>query len=250
MPARYELKKSARRSMSGRKPSVYLVALVYIVVSYILSILAERVMFPGISISEIQYSLASGDYTIIEQMPYYMHSSVLGELISVAVTIMSSMLAIGFSFFCLRVSRDEEAGFGNLLDAFGMFFRFLWLQILIWIFTFLWSLLFIIPGIVASYRYSMAVYIMMDNPEYSALECINRSKELMRGRKGSLFVLDLSFIGWSILTLIPFVSIFVSPYIEVTRANFYNALIGFIPPRGNGTVYDVPYEDCDDGKWR
>ena len=246
MPARYELKQSARASMRGRKPSVYLVALVYIVITYVLSVLAERVVLPGLSISEIQYSLITGDYTIIERMPYYIRPSAFGEILSVAVTVMSAMIGIGFTFFCLRVSRDEEAGFGNLFDAFGMFFKFLWLQILMWIFTFLWSLLFIIPGIIASYRYSMAVYIMMDNPEYSALECINRSKELMRGRKGSLFVLDLSFIGWALLAAIPFVSVFVQPYMEVTRANFYNALIGFIPPRGDGTVIDVPYEDCGD----
>ncbi len=86
-------------------------------------------------------------------------------------------------------------------------------------------MLFIIPGIVASYKYRMAIYIQIDNPEYSASECIRISKEMMMGHKAELFVLELSFIGWALLTIIPFVSLYVLPYIETTTANFYNVLL-------------------------
>jgi uncharacterized membrane protein len=140
------------------------------------------------------------------------------------------------------------AGFGELFDGFGMFFKFLWLNILIGIFTFLWSLLFVIPGIVASYRYRMAIYIMIDNPEFSAMECIRRSKAMMAGRKWELFVLDLSFIGWGLLTAIPFVSLYVSPYIEITVANYYNALSGYIP-QADYTVHDDANDRQDKDHW-
>jgi uncharacterized membrane protein len=67
------------------------------------------------------------------------------------------------------------------------------------IFTFLWTLLFIIPGIIAFYRYRLAFYILIDNPDIGPLEAINISKALMDGNKGKLFCLDLSFIGWGIV---------------------------------------------------
>lgn len=70
----------------------------------------------------------------------------------------------------------------------------------------------------------MALYIMLDNPQLSALDCIRASKQMMDGRKGELFVLDLSFLGWYLLALFPFVTIWVTPYTSITEVNFYLAL--------------------------
>ena len=72
----------------------------------------------------------------------------------------------------------------------------------------------------------MAVFIFCDDPEKGALNCIRESKAMTRGYKGQLFVLDLSFIGWSILSMIPFVGIYTEPYMTTTKANFYRALRG------------------------
>lgn len=89
-----------------------------------------------------------------------------------------------------------------------------------------WSLLFVIPGIVAAYRYSMATYIMAENPGMQATEAIERSKALMDGRKGDLFCLDLSFIGWALLaTLTAGIGyLWLTPYMTVSRAAFYRSL--------------------------
>ena len=99
-------------------------------------------------------------------------------------------------------------------------------KILMGIFIFLWSLLLVIPGIIAAYRYSMAMYLFFDDPEKGALECIRESKAMTYGYKGKLFVLDLSFIGWLILSIIPLVSIYTTPYMSTTKANYYRALRG------------------------
>lgn len=230
MPTRAQLKENAKISMRGTKPSIYLITLVYIVILYVLEILTYKVMFPGFSLTEIATRLMDG--TMV-----YKSVSVFSEIIQLAIRVMTFMLGVGFTVVCLNISRGLAAGFGVLFDAFGMFFKFLWLSILMGIFTFLWSLLFVIPGIIAAYRYRMAVYIMIDNPEYSASECIRRSKEMMDGHKGELFILDLSFIGWALLTIIPFVSLYVNPYMQTTEANFYNALSGYIP-QAEYTVYD------------
>ena len=68
---------------------------------------------------------------------------------------------------------------------------------------FLWSLLFIIPGIIAGYRYRFALYNLCENPEMGVMEALNMSKAQTRGHKWELFVLDLSFLGWELLCTLP-----------------------------------------------
>ena len=95
------------------------------------------------------------------------------------------------------------------------------------LFVALWSLLFIIPGIVASYSYAMSYYIKNDHPEYKWNECIKESKKMMKGYKWKLFCLDLSFIGWRIVAFfIPFGigTLFLNPYTHAAYAAFYEEL--------------------------
>ena len=108
-------------------------------------------------------------------------------------------------------------------DAWG---KSILLSFLTWIFTILWSLLFVIPGIIKAYSYRMAFLILADNPELSANEALQKSKEMMKGHKLDLFILDLSFIWWFLLVAITFgvASIYVAPYIGATQANFYESL--------------------------
>ena len=78
-----------------------------------------------------------------------------------------------------------------------------------------------------AYAYSMAAYIKVDHPEYSPIQAIKVSTELMRGHKWQLFVLDLSFIGWLLLSFVTFglASLWVAPYIAASRAEFYQELV-------------------------
>ncbi|MDE5592470.1 MAG: DUF975 family protein [Clostridiales bacterium] len=97
-------------------------------------------------------------------------------------------------------------------------------------YTFLWSLLFIIPGIIAAYSYSMTFYIMADNPKLTPDQARRESIRLMEGNKLNLFCLHLSFIGWILLCVLTLgiLSFWVGPYIECATAEFYASLI---PPR-------------------
>ena len=108
--------------------------------------------------------------------------------------------------------------------------RLLWLIILQYFFIALWSLLFVIPGIVVAYRYSLAVYIMIDHPELSAIDCIRESKRMTKGYKGQLFRLDLSFILWLLLSGMPVigyaVQVYLTPYMETARALYYEQIRG------------------------
>ena len=88
---------------------------------------------------------------------------------------------------------------------------------------FLWMLLFIIPGIVAAYRYAMTSFILAENPELTAGEAINCSKELMDGNKWRLFCLNFSFIGWIILCgfTLGIGYLWLTPYEQAANAAFY-----------------------------
>ena len=114
---------------------------------------------------------------------------------------------------------DAFCGFDDFWSAFKVNF-------LVGLFTFLWSLLFVIPGIVKAISYSMSTYILAENKGKPALECINESKKMTEGHKMDLFVLGLSFIGWGLLCAITFgiASIWVLPYMQATYANVYNSL--------------------------
>jgi uncharacterized membrane protein len=115
--------------------------------------------------------------------------------------------------------KDAFCGFDDFWSAFKVTF-------LVGLYTFLWSLLFFIPGIVKAYSYSMALYVLAENPGKSARECIKESMEMTKGHKMELFVLDLSFIGWIIL--VPFtlglLSIWLIPYMSATITNAYESL--------------------------
>ena len=115
--------------------------------------------------------------------------------------------------------RDAFCGFDDFWAAFKVIF-------LTGLFTWLWSLLFIIPGIVKSISYSMAPYILAENKGKPALECINESKAMTNGHKMELFVLALSFIGWGLLCAITFgiAAIWVVPYMQATFTSAYYSL--------------------------
>ena len=101
-------------------------------------------------------------------------------------------------------------------------------SILVGIFTFLWSLLFIIPGIIKSLAYALTPYIIAEDPTIDAMKAIDQSQEMMSGHKMELFMLHLSFIGWYILAMFTFGvgMIFLLPYVKTAEANFYLELRG------------------------
>ena len=244
---RAAIKSNAKRQMLMAKPHVCIVGLVFYLINNLLSYLSDRVS--GADMIQQLYSgspfrfgfLYPQDERFADAMQRYWDQLTLGgSLLSIALQIVAATIAVGFVIYALNVSRMRQAGVGTLFDGFSIFWRALLLRILMAVFVFLWSLLFIIPGIVAAYRYRMATYILIDHPELSPLDCIRASKQMMSGRKGELFVLDLSFIGWSLLCILPFVSVWVAPYMEVTYCNYYQALCG-LPNAGNGsTGYQRP----------
>ena len=137
--------------------------------------------------------------------------------------VITGPLTLGQATFFLNLRRDNNPIIENLFEGFKSFSPALVLQLWISLFTFLWTLLFVIPGIVAVIRYSMSFYILHDHPEINPKEALKLSKQMMLGRKGKLFVLGLSFIGWACLAILTcgIGFLWLIPYANASLANFY-----------------------------
>jgi uncharacterized membrane protein len=219
--SRPAIKQNARKLIRETKPSPMLVGLAYLGIAYILQVLSISVSGQYRTYLDTMEQLMLGNYDYVPSIPQI---SPPAALLGLAIALLMLVMSMGFTIYALRVARQEKSGVGNLFDGFAIFFRLLWLSILMEVFIFLWALLLFIPGIIAAYRYRMAVYLLIENPGMSALDCIRESKRMMDGHKAELFVLDLSFLGWNLLAAFPFVSVWVMPYTSVTYANYYLAL--------------------------
>lgn len=145
---------------------------------------------------------------------------------SIIGIIINSLLMLGFNSFYLKLSRGEQVTYKELFSKTNMFSVALLSIILMSIFVTLWSLLLVIPGIIAAISYSQVPYILLDNPNMSAMDAIKMSKNMMQGHKVDYFVLMLSFIGWSILATLTLGIgyLWLIPYTQVTMANFYDSI--------------------------
>ena len=145
-------------------------------------------------------------------------------VLSFVLFLVGSAVILGHNkYYIDLVLHNKMNSVGVLFDRFGIFFKAVGLQLFMGLFVFLWSLLLFIPGIVASYRYSMAPYIMAEHPEVGIREAVNMSKQMMDGHKGRLFGLKLSFIGWALLSALTFGigSLWLNPYMNTAFAAFY-----------------------------
>ena len=146
--------------------------------------------------------------------------------------ILYGALIVGFSAIWLGLFRNGKIDFTDLFVGFKKdFINTLVFGLLYEIFITLWTMLFIIPGIVKSYSYSMAPYILADYPELSGNDAITASRKLMDGKKARLFCLDFSYIGWIILSLFTFgiLLLWVYPWMYAARTDFYESIKDEVP---------------------
>ena len=145
--------------------------------------------------------------------------------ISNILSLLALPLSWGLTVSLLRNHREESVDLENLFDGFrgGRYTRVFCALFLMNLFTFLWALLLIIPGIMKAFSYALTPYILMDYPELTARQAITRSCEIMQGRRWKLFCLYLSFIGWGILSLLTFGIgfLWLVPYMNASIAAFY-----------------------------
>ena len=170
----------------------------------------------------ISFNFSSGTSGISgvlgEELSYLLHEEIvaiilviLGIVLIFAVVFGLVMFAIGgaaklgYAAFNLNLVDGKPARFSDLFSQFGRIGQGIVMNLLLSIFTALWALLFIIPGIIKSYSYAMTPFILAENPHMNALDAITRSRQVMDGNKWRLFCLQFSFIGWALLLCAPLV---------------------------------------------
>lgn len=170
------------------------------------------------------YSLSIGDLGVL--LLIFALMGIL-ELLMLVMFFIGGGTSIGYAKYNLALVRGENPGSKVVFSGFkqldkGFFMQFQRLLMIV-----LWSLLFIIPGYVAACSYSMTPYILVEHPELTAREAMKHSRQMMQGRKGKFFLLQLSFAGWSLLGLLTLgIGYFwVGPYEETATAVFYEEIV-------------------------
>lgn len=155
--------------------------------------------------------------------------------------ILLSVFLLGNACLFLSVTSGREADADVFFSSFDNIVRAAALNFLMIFFISLWSLLLVFPGIIAAYRYRTAFYILAESPEISPIDAIRISKSMTAGRKWDIFVFDLSFIGWFILSAVTggIAGIYVFPYYNTSMANLYRELkIEYVDRRTSQTEND------------
>lgn len=143
--------------------------------------------------------------------------------LSLVKLILGGVVQLGYAQYLLKQQDREIHSVKDLFSQFDRFGQGFLQAFLRGLYTFLWTLLFIIPGIVKSFAYAMTPFLMAEDPNLTAKEAIKLSQEKMMGHKGELFWLSLTFFGWSLLaTLTGGIGyIFLNPYMNAAYAAFY-----------------------------
>lgn len=212
------LKMDAKTAMKEATISPYGVTIIFLIIMFILIIIQKAFDDWGVILIQTKA------YVDPEQLLSYRVSSILFTVVYFVIT---SLLEFGYLLYCLKVSnRDFSMAYSDLFLGIRYILKILGLSIMIFIFCLLWSLLLIIPGIIASFRYSQAVFILAENPDKGIMQCIRESKVMMRNHKFEYFILKLSFLLWILLVVLTvgLASIYVNPYMTITKANYYNAI--------------------------
>lgn len=158
-------------------------------------------------------------------------------VMAVVYFILGSIVEVGYARFNLDLVDRLEPSFESLFGYFSYWKTTAIARLIQGLYIFLWSLLFVIPGIIASYSYAMTGYILAERPDLTASEAIGLSKEMMSGNRWRLFCLNISFIGWDILCLftLGIGSLWLNPYKQAATAAFYREI--------SGTEYSIPDAD-------
>ncbi len=155
---------------------------------------------------------------------------------------------LGYAKFNLNLVDNKDAVFSDLFSQFDRLGAGFCMNFLTGLYIVLWTLLFIIPGIIKSFSYAMAPYILAEHPEMTASEAITESRHMMDGNKWRLFCLDFSFIGWNLLCSLPAIVVVFALTGSILRssASAY-ALLWIIPlsiPLSAGFLFLRPYEEA------
>lgn len=214
---RISYKKMAKQQLKGRHTVPVLITLVVVVIEGCFGFFMNYFEEGTVNLSHPD-TFSFGLSLASESLP---------SIISLIVLGISGILTLSQTYVYIKMTRTtEKSSFNDFVAGFAKWYRgflgMLWTSL--W--TFLWSCLFIIPGIVKAFAYSQIFFIIAENPNTSVRRAMQISKVITQGHKGDLFVMSLSFIGWSLLCCLScgIGFLWLLPYINMSNLNAYYAL--------------------------
>lgn len=256
-----DLKSDARKLMDHRYPEgirpILTAALLYLLATRWVSLLVTLITSNPLDtiLVKLEEALNTGSTaavnTAIASIPavFQPMSAKIGLFCSVLLLLYTLVIQFGYSDYAMHLYRGKQPTPRTFFSRFELCGKIILLSLLIFLCTYLWSMLFLIPGLIAWYRYRMSRYVLLDHPEMSAFTAWNHSKKMMQGHKAQLFLLDLIFLLWIILaylaanlaaflleqTGIPLWAnyilseavftafyVYLTPYMELTYVGFYH----------------------------
>lgn len=248
---RRQIKLEAKSITKNARVSAYLFTLLYLIILRLLD--GVEFLTSGVPASdlEVYFGAEMPEVVMWLSQPIIRVPAVVAGFIGIVITLVGLALNAGYVVYAMNVRKGQTAPYATLFDGFVFAGKIILLNIVMSVFMFLWSMLLVIPGIIAAYRYRFAIYNLCDDPSMGVMEALNMSKAQTRGYKGQLFVLDLSFIGWNFLCALTMgiLSIWIMPYIQQTDIGYFEAIksasgIGSRRPEDDGQFHtDNRFDD-------
>lgn len=226
------LKQASRQCLKDCRVSPVRLTLLFLLCFYAVTIPCDCISF----LLENRLNLVSGLEAAASRNRYYLWASAITVLVNGALLLWDA----GYTMFTLNLSRSRSVNFSQFASGFQLFGKVLLLTLQEIILVSLWSMLFILPGIAAAYRYRMALYVLLDHPELSSSEALQVSKELTYGHKMELFLLDISFFWYYFLTSVTAIPMTLYSYGYLSLTGWSGFLIPYLGSVLLGLLVDVP----------
>lgn len=248
MRSRVDIKAEAKELVRTGRVSPILVTAIMLVITGVLGEVVSLMQYGTLSAVHLRDTMEQilryGEVYLTEEPAI---SLPVRTFASVLVSLAATVIHAGYYSYCMGIRRREETPISTLADGLGIVGKVIWCSILVGIKVFLWSLLFYFPGFIAAYRYRFAMINIISDPSLSASQAIALSCEQTNGMKLDLFVLDLSFIGWRLLSSLTFgiLDIWLTPYITLSELGYYEMAlprVGAAPGDENEPKNDTPWE--------
>ena len=231
---RVEIKRDAKSLISTARVSPLVVTAIVIAICFVLERVVDLVEggspFYTYSLNwdYFQAALAGDVYAMDMLLNTLPASTAASFFFSTLVTLFTVVLNGGYYIYCMGIRGGAEMPYATLLDGLSVAGKLIWCWLQMTVRIFLWSMLFVIPGIIAAYRYRFAYYNVLSDDALSAGDAIRLSCRQTQGRKADLFMLDLSFIGWSLLSglTMGLLNIWLTPYMTLCDLAYYEEAQG------------------------
>jgi uncharacterized membrane protein len=206
-----DLMAAARMALSGNWGMAAIGSVLFLaLISSFFMFLLSAAIFAGVN------SSASSD-------EFLARMGSVSPFLSLVQLLFAGPITVGFMAFFLGIASEGEAQFDKLFDGFRRFFTSLGVYFFTSLFIALWSLLLVIPGIIAAFRYAMVYFVVADDGECGFFEALGRSRDMMKGNKWKFFCLNLRFVGWAMLASLTcgIGYLWLVPYMQTSFAKFY-----------------------------